>query len=137
MVEQCCTFDEFMEEHLINGKLPLKIDEQERRILLHGHCHQKSLVGTGPTMQVLQAIPGAEVEEIPSGCCGMAGSFGYESEHYDISMKIGELQLFPAVRDAEPTAYLVADGTSCRTQIKDGTGRKALHLAELLAELIE
>ena len=137
LVEQCCTFDEFMEEHLINGKLPLKIDEQERRILLHGHCHQKSLVGTGPTMQVLQAIPGAEVEEIPSGCCGMAGSFGYESEHYDISMKIGELQLFPAVRDAEPTAYLVADGTSCRTQIKDGTGRKALHLAELLAELIE
>ena len=83
-------------------------------------------------MDVLKAIPGFEVKEIPSGCCGVAGSFGYEKEHYAFSMKIGELQLFPAVR-ASPEALIVASGTSCRSQIAQGTQRKALHLAEVIA----
>jgi Fe-S oxidoreductase len=76
------------------------------------------------------------VEEIPSGCCGMAGSFGYEKEHYDLSMKVGELVLFPAVRNATPTTIIAASGTSCRHQIKDGTGRTAFHPVEILWEAL-
>ena len=107
----------------------------QRQILLHGHCHEKAIAGTASALRVLQALPGAVVSEIPSGCCGMAGSFGYEREHYDISMRIGELILFPAVRAAAEDAVVVASGTSCRHQIHDGTGAAAVHLAELLADL--
>jgi Fe-S oxidoreductase len=102
------------------------------RVLLHGHCHQKALVGTGPTEAALALVPGVEVETVDSGCCGMAGLFGYEREHYDVSMRMGERRLFGAVRGA-PAATVVAPGTSCRQQIADGTGRHALHPAEFLA----
>jgi FAD/FMN-containing dehydrogenase/Fe-S oxidoreductase len=102
------------------------------RILLHGHCHQKALVGTGPTEAAVSLVPGVEVRTVDSGCCGMAGLFGYEREHYAVSMRMGERRLFGAVR-AAPDAIVVAPGTSCREQIADGTGRRALHPAEYLA----
>jgi Fe-S oxidoreductase len=99
--------------------------------LLHGHCHQKALVGIADTKAALSRIAGLKVTPLDSGCCGMAGSFGYE--HYDLSMKIGERVLFPAVRRAQD-AVIVAPGFSCRQQIAHGTGREALHPVELLAK---
>ena len=90
-----------------------------------------------PLQNTLELIPDAQVEEIPSGCCGMAGSFGYEEEHYDLSMQIGELILFPAVRDMPEEGIIVAPGTSCRHQIKDGTKSKAYHPAEVLWESLK
>ena len=106
-------------------------------LLLHGHCHQKALVGTGAAMSVLRSIEGCEVEEINSGCCGMAGSFGYEAEHYDISMRIGEMSLFPAIREREGDDFaVIAEGVSCRQQIAHGTGKRAKHLVEALAEAL-
>ena len=108
-------------------------------IVLHNHCHTKSLRGSMATIEMLRAT-GRPVEEIASGCCGMAGSFGYEAEHYDISMQIGELVLFPAVREAtmrEGMMHVVAPGTSCRAQIRDGTAVKAQHPVQLLAELLD
>ena len=108
------------------------------KVLFHGHCHQKALVGTRAAMQVLNAIPGCEATEIQTGCCGMAGSFGLEKEHYDISMSIGEMALFPAVRAQQQQGEfeLVMEGVSCRQQVEHGTGKKAKHLVELLAEAI-
>jgi Fe-S oxidoreductase len=99
-------------------------------VVLHAHCHQKALVGAGPTERALALAPGTEVTTLDSGCCGMAGLFGYEREHYDVSMRMGERVLFPAVRATG--ADVVAPGTSCREQIRDGTGRAALHPAEWL-----
>ena len=104
--------------------------------MLHGHCHQKALVGTGPTEKALALASGSEVEVVDSGCCGMAGLFGYEAGHYEVSMKMGERRLFPAVREAEDRV-VVAPGTSCREQISDGTSRRALHPAEYLAALLD
>ena len=107
-----------------------------KKVLLHGHCHQKALVGTAPAMQVLNAIPGCEAKELETGCCGMAGSFGMEKEHYDMSMSIGEMTLFPAIRAEEGEFEMVAEGISCRQQIKHGTDKSAKHLVELLAEAL-
>jgi Fe-S oxidoreductase len=135
-VNGCESFDAFLEKHLRNGQLPLSIHPKKRRIKLHGHCHQKAMGGTKPTLQVLKAIPDCDVEEISSGCCGMAGSFGYEKEHYAFSMKMGELKLLPAVRSASQETIIVANGFSCRAQIAHGTTRTALHLAEVLANMI-
>ncbi len=104
-----------------------------RRILFHGHCHQKAEVGTAATVALLRRIPGAEVVELDAGCCGMAGSFGYESEHYAISMKVGADRLFPAI-DAAADAVVAATGTSCRDQILHGTQRHAWHPVELVAQ---
>ena len=110
--------------------------EFEGEIYLHGHCHQKSLIGVGKCAEMLRLIPGVKVNVIPSGCCGMAGSFGYEKEHYETSMAVGEMVLFPAVRkaamDPEKKVLVAAPGTSCRHQIMDGTGVKALHPIEIL-----
>ena len=126
------TLDEFLYEHLDE----LTFTHRKKTVKVHGHCHQKALVGTTPTLNVLKAVPGFHVSEIPSGCCGMAGSFGYEKEHYDISMKIGELHLFPEIRNSPSNTLIVASGFSCRNQIAHGTQRKALHLAEILASQI-
>jgi Fe-S oxidoreductase len=101
-------------------------------ILFHEHCHQKALGEKNITQQILSLPRNYSVQTIPSGCCGMAGSFGYEKEHYDLSMRIGELVLFPAVRNAGNEHIIAASGTSCRHQILDGTGKKALHPAEVL-----
>jgi len=124
--------DEFLAAEHRRSPLPLG-DAGGRRVLLHGHCHQKALAGTGAVRDVLRAA-GYTVEEVDSGCCGMAGSFGFEREHYDISMAIGERRLLPAVRALPGDAPVVAMGVSCRQQIAHGTGRRALHLVELLAD---
>ncbi len=108
-----------------------------RRILVHAHCHQRALVGVEPLMRLMRRIPGAEVIDLDAGCCGMAGSFGYEKEHYEISRQIGEQKLFPAIRAAGPDDIIVAPGFSCRMQIEHFTGRKAVHPAELLTKLYE
>ncbi len=126
-----------IEEFLCREASAARIDSglftsDPKTIHLHGHCHQKSLVSIDPTVRMLSLPENFIVKVIPSGCCGMAGSFGYESEHYDISMKIGELVLFPAVRNQTADSIVAAPGTSCRHQIHDGTGRKALHPAEIL-----
>jgi Fe-S oxidoreductase len=120
--------EEFLDKHDVN----LDFSSPPTRVTMHGHCHQKALVGMDPMVSVLEKT-GAEVEVIDSGCCGMAGAFGYESEHYDVSMEMAERRLLGAVRKASPETLIVAPGTSCRHQIKDGTGRRALHPAEVVA----
>ncbi len=105
-------------------------------LLVHGHCHQKAAGATGATLRMLRRIPGATVTEIASGCCGMAGAFGYHAEHVDVSLAMGELDLLPAVRAAAASTGIVADGTSCRAQIRDGAGREARHAALVLAEAL-
>lgn len=137
VVKAAITLDEFLSLHLEDGKLPLPFVEKELQVLLHGHCHQKALVGTKPSLDVLRGVKGFNVSEIDSGCCGVAGSFGYEKEHYGISMKIGELRLLPAVRASQPETLIVANGISCRSQILHGTQRRALHLAEAIANQIQ
>ena len=126
-------FEEFLAAENDAGllNLPLKALAQ-KRLLLHGHCHQKAFDQVSSIEEVLRLIPGTEVELIESGCCGMAGSFGYETEHYETSMKMAELDLLPRVREADGDTLIVADGTSCRTQIKHGVGRDALHVARVL-----
>jgi anaerobic glycerol-3-phosphate dehydrogenase C subunit len=114
----------------------LKFANPPARVVLHGHCHQKAIVGTGAAMRVLRSLPGCAVSEIPSGCCGMAGSFGLEKEHYDISMSIGEMTLFPAIRAQQGEYVLAAEGVSCRQQIENGTGKLAKHVVEVLADAI-
>jgi len=135
--EYCLLFDEFIVQELREGRLTtLPLKPLSSKILLHGHCHQKAIAGISATTTLLRLIPEAQVEEIAGGCCGMAGSFGYEKEHYELSMRIGELTLFPAIRN-NPNALICAPGTSCRHQIMDGTDRVALHPAQiLLATLI-
>ena len=118
------------------GKLDLPLRSGIQSVLLHGHCHQKALVGSSPSLQVLRLLPGARVEEVDSGCCGMAGSFGYEKEHYEMSLAIGNRRLFPAVQAAAPACQIVAAGVSCRQQIAHGTGRRARHLVEVLADAL-
>ncbi len=128
------TFDEYLDELLQANRLDLSWNDSTTKVLLHGHCHQKAQVGTNPTLNVLKSIPGFDVSEIPSGCCGMAGTFGYESEHYDFSMRVGELQLFPAIRASDPDTIFVASGLSCRSQIEHGTQREGKHIVQVLAD---
>ena len=126
-------FEEFIASEIQNGNITSEhFTTEKRKILLHGHCHQKALSSTDVSAWALGLPENYEVEVIPSGCCGMAGSFGYEREHFEVSMQIGELVLFPAVRTAGEEVVIAAPGTSCRHQILDGTGRKALHPAEVL-----
>lgn len=133
IISQSFTLEEFLLPYVDREEFRNLFQKIERKIKVHGHCYQKAIVGMEPTLKVLKAVPGFQVEEIPSGCCGMAGSFGYEKEHEGISMKIGELSLFPAIRTSQSNDWIVASGMSCRHQIKDGTQRQALHLAEALA----
>ena len=129
--------DEFIVKEIEKGHLNSKQFESEKKeIILHGHCHQKALSSIDITAKMLSLAENYSVEIIPSGCCGMAGSFGYESEHYDLSMKIGEQVLFPKVRNAKEGQLIVAPGTSCRHQIFDGTGRSALHPIEILFDAL-
>ena len=124
--------DEFLVREQAAGRLSLPVNRLDRTISLHGHCQQKAIAGTGSTVAALELVPGYEVTTLNTGCCGMAGSFGYEREHYDLSMKIGEDRLFPAIRNAEDRTEFAATGTSCRHQIADGTGRTAHHPIELI-----
>ena len=136
VAEHMYMLEEFLDGLRVEGTLELPFTGTRRDILFHGHCHQKALIGTGQAMAVMSLPPNYHVREIPSGCCGMAGSFGYESEHYDISMKVGEDRLFEAVRSADPETVVVAEGTSCRHQIMDATGRRARHWVEVLVEAL-
>lgn len=137
LAETSFLFDEFLAREIRAGRAALPFGAPvARQYLLHGHCHQKALIGSGAALELLRMIPGAEVREVDSGCCGMAGSFGYEAEHYAISQRIGERALFPAVRALPPDAHVVAMGTSCRQQIADGADRPARHLAEILAQAL-
>jgi Fe-S oxidoreductase len=124
------------EEYLARDPGKLKFRETRRKVLLHGHCHQKAFDAMPAVEKVLRSIPGVELQTVQTSCCGMAGSFGYEAEHYDVSMKMAELSLLPAIRNAPADALLVADGTSCRHQIADGTGRRALHAARVLEQAL-
>ena len=125
--------EEYLDSQLAEGRWRPAFTAERKQVLLHGHCHQKSLVGTAPALRLLRRPPGFEVREIDSGCCGMAGSFGYETEHYALSLQIGELRLFPAVRQASSGTEIVAAGISCRQQIMHATERKARHIVEVLA----
>lgn len=129
--------DEFIAREITQGRIKSDAFTKEaRHVKLHGHCQQKAISSVGYSVQLLSLPENYTVETIPSGCCGMAGSFGYEKEHYDISMKVGELVLLPAVRSATEDTIIAAPGTSCRHQIKDGTGRKAKHPVEVLYEAL-
>ena len=133
IADQAFLFEEFLAREAGAGRLALPLAALRGRVLLHGHCHQKAFGAMGAVEAALKLVPDLEVEAIESGCCGMAGSFGYHTETINVSLAMGELSLLPAVRKAPADAIVVADGTSCRHQIKDGTGRDAMHVAEVLA----
>lgn len=131
----CLTFEEHVDA-LLSKSESMPFRAGPKRMLVQGHCHQRSLVGMGATLRLLRRIPGAEVIDLDAGCCGMAGSFGYEKEHYEISRLIGEQRLFSAVREADADTTIVAPGYSCRLQIEHFTGRQAVHPAMLLRQLM-
>jgi len=132
------TIEEFLYQEVQEGWiLADRFDARPRKIKLHGHCHQKALTDISKVAMLLSLPAGNVVDLIPSGCCGMAGSFGYEKEHYDISMRIGELVLLPAVRESKPTTLIAASGTSCRHQIKDGADRKSFHPLEIMYQCLD
>jgi Fe-S oxidoreductase/FAD/FMN-containing dehydrogenase len=137
LAEQVMLFEEFLDAERRAGRFAPAFKAIPGDALLHGHCHQKAFAGMGAVQSVLGLVPGLRVSMIESGCCGMAGAFGYEAEHYEASMKMGELGLLPAVRKADADTLLIADGTSCRHQIRDGAGRRAVHVARVLEQALE
>jgi Fe-S oxidoreductase len=137
LAKHALLIDEFIAREADRGNIrPEAFNRQPRQIKLHGHCHQKALASVGPSVRALELPVNYNVQIIPSGCCGMAGSFGYEKEHFKVSMQIGELVLFPTVRATPADTVIAAPGTSCRHQIKDGTGRIAQHPAAILADAL-
>ena len=142
MGRNCLLYDELLLREIEAGRIGAdSFDQMPVEVFLHGHCHQKALVGVEATARVLRKLLNATVNVIPSGCCGMAGSFGYEKEHYRVSLEIGEMVLFPAVRKAVQQTgtpvFVAAPGTSCRQQILDGTGIKAVHPIEIIYGLVK
>ncbi len=133
IAKQCLTIEEFFEFEIKQNQISQNsFKPMPKQIFLHGHCQQKAMIGNDPIVSTLKLIPDTSIQVIPSGCCGMAGSFGYEKEHYELSMKIGELVLFPIIRTLTENDIIAAPGTSCRHQIKDGTNAKAYHPIEIL-----
>src|SRR5262249_51532981 len=126
-------FEDILAQGAGEGTRDLPLKPLPKQALLHGHCHQKSFAVMPAVEATLKLIPDLSTEPIDSSCCGMAGSFGFGAHTVDVSLKMAELSLFPAVRKAPPDSIIIADGTSCRHQIKDGTGREALHVARVLA----
>ncbi|MGH7462256.1 MAG: anaerobic glycerol-3-phosphate dehydrogenase subunit C, partial [Longimicrobiales bacterium] len=135
LAEGTMLIEEFLSGLSERGELQIKWRAAPQKVLVHGHCYQKALTGTAPLLNMLR-LPGHDVSEINSGCCGMAGSFGYEAEHYQISQTIGEERLFPAVRAAHADTLIAASGMSCRHQIEGGTGRAPKHPIQLLADAL-
>jgi Fe-S oxidoreductase len=133
LADHALLFEEFLAREAKAGRFAPSLRAASQPMLVHGHCHQKAFGAMQPVLDILKLIPGAAPELIASSCCGMAGSFGYEAAHQQVSMQMAELNLLPAVRNA-PHALIVADGTSCRQQITHGCGRQALHAARVLAE---
>ena len=136
VADACVSFEAFLEDALASGRAELTLQDGPTQVVLHGHCHQRSLGLVAPARALLARIPGARVTELDAGCCGMAGSFGYAREHFDLSRQIAERRLLPAARALEPGGVLVAAGTSCRHQVHDFTGVRASHPAELLRSLL-
>lgn len=137
LAKRSLLIDEFIAREIDKGNINVdQFHSEQRSIILHGHCQQKAVGSIADTVKVLSLPKNYTITTIPSGCCGMAGSFGYEKEHYDISMQIGELVLFPAVRNKSTDCIVAAPGTSCRHQIKDGTKEHALHPAEVLYDAL-
>jgi Fe-S oxidoreductase len=136
VADRSLLFEELLEDECQKGRMP-PFRTGPAEILLHGHCHQKAMGLVASSKALLSRIPGAAVQDLDAGCCGMAGSFGYVRDYFDVSRKIGERRLLPAVRQMAPSSVLVAAGVSCRHQVADFTGRRALHPAELLMSLIE
>jgi len=133
LAERAQLFEEFVDSERAADRFRLPLRPMEgRTVLLHGHCHQKAFGTVEAAVKALRLIPGLTVETFDSTCCGMAGSFGYEAEHHEISLKIGELGVLPKMRAAPADTLLVANGTSCRHQIADGAGREARHLVRIL-----
>jgi Fe-S oxidoreductase len=133
LAQNALLIDEFIAREADAGRIkPAAFTPRPQAIRLHGHCHQKALASLTATVKMLELPAGHQVTVIPSGCCGMAGSFGYEAEHFAVSQQIGELVLFPAVRSTPAETIIAAPGTSCRHQIRDGTGRTARHPVEIL-----
>jgi Fe-S oxidoreductase len=132
IAKSCMLVEEYLES--IGEQLPLKA--RSGPVLLHGHCHQKAMGAVAPVKALLSRIPGAEVVDLDAGCCGMAGSFGYMKDHFEVSRAIGERKLFPAIRAKAPGAVVVAAGTSCRHQVLEFTGIEAVHPAVLLRSLL-
>src|SRR5450759_234513 len=131
-------FEEFLVAEMKAGHLDLKLRSlPQSKALLHGHCHQKAFEAFMPMQEVLGWIPGLKVEIVDSSCCGMSGSFGFDAEHYEVSMKMGEAGLLPAVRNAAAETLIIAAGTSCRHQIGDGSRREAIHVAQVLANALD
>jgi Fe-S oxidoreductase len=137
IAERAMLFEDFVEGECQAGREPLRLVQGPSEVVLHGHCHQRSMGRIAPARSLLARIPGARVVELDAGCCGMAGSFGYAREHFDVSKAIGERRLLPAARGLRDGAVLVASGVSCRHQVRDFTGVRALHAAELLRSLLE
>ena len=133
---QVYMIDEFLTKLQNEGRLNLKLAEVSKKILFHGHCHQKAAMGTTPSLNTLRLVPGLQVDPVNSGCCGMAGSFGFEKEHYDLSMQIGHQALFPAVNAKDEEWEVAVTGVSCRQQIEHGTGRRARHIVEVLRDAL-
>jgi Fe-S oxidoreductase len=130
--KQAQLLEEFLAKEVREGKLTLNLKSADKPVLFHGHCHQKAFAAVTPAMELLKLIPNAQAKLIESSCCGMAGSFGYEAEHIEVSKQMAEANLLPAIRKA-PDSWVVADGTSCRHQIADGTQKEVVHIARILA----
>ena len=129
--------EEFLLHHLeTKGEIKFTNPPDNKEALFHGHCHQKALVGTSPAMKLLKKIPGLTTSEINSGCCGMAGSFGFDKDHFDISMDIGEMTLFPKIRKESEDVMIISEGVSCRQQIQEGTKRDSKHVVQVIADYL-
>lgn len=137
LAKNCLTVEEFLVREIKAFRITsTQFDQQARQIAVHGHCHQKALTDFQQLFTLLNLPDGHQLSLLDTGCCGMAGSFGYEAEHYELSMNIGKLRLFPAIEELDKDTIIVASGTSCRHQIMDGTGRKAVHAVEVLWEAV-
>ncbi|MDP3180641.1 MAG: FAD-binding oxidoreductase, partial [Bacteroidota bacterium] len=137
LAKNALMLEEFIVQEIEKGNIRSEqFCAETKFIKLHGHCQQKAVASTLPTRKMLELPANYTVQEIKSGCCGMAGSFGYEKEHYELSIQIGELDLFPEVRKSSSEEIIAASGTSCRHHIEDGTGRKVLHPVEVLCEAL-
>jgi len=136
VAEAAVLFEDLVERETQTGRTSLPLREGPKTILLHGHCHQKAMGLLPPARSLLSRIPGSTVVDLDAGCCGMAGSFGYVRDHFDVSKTIGERRLLPAARRLDKDTVLVASGVSCRHQVEDFTGARALHAAELISSLL-
>jgi Fe-S oxidoreductase len=137
IARQAVLFEEFLEGECAQGRATLSLRPGPEHVLLHPHCHQRSMGLAAPAKALLSRIPSASVVDLDAGCCGMAGSFGYTRDHYDVSRAIGERKLLPAARGLGKESVLVAAGTSCRHQVADLAGARALHPAVLLQSLLK